>query len=159
MSLEELVEWMLSEKTRRVPCPRLGTDCWEWTGYCHDSGYGHIFHDGKARSVHSLILEVFHGARPEGLIALHECDNRVCVNPAHLSWNTPRVNTVDCVKRGRWRGGLHGNGQIISGPEQVHRIRKRLAAGAPAMEIARDEQVSYNAVANIKYDVTWRWVK
>lgn len=81
------------------------TGCWLWKGARNSKGYGQIglFANGKStsKSVHRLVAAIAHGPIPEGLLALHTCDVRHCVNPAHLYVGTLLDNARDCKARGR----------------------------------------------------------
>ena len=75
--------------------------CWEWTGNIAGGGYGYIHAEGKLKRAHRVSHELFVGPIPEGLNVLHTCDNRKCVNPAHLFVGTQKDNLLDCYNKGR----------------------------------------------------------
>lgn len=76
--------------------------CWEWTGW-RAHGYGYFFHEGKDQRAHRVSYELFVGSIPDGLVVMHSCDNRPCVNPDHLSVGTQADNVRDMVAKGRQR--------------------------------------------------------
>ena len=82
-----------------------GTGCWEWTGHKSSVGYGLIKVFGRMSSVHRYSYELHKGPIPEGLHILHECDNKVCINPDHLRAGTHAENIEDAVARGLIRKG------------------------------------------------------
>lgn len=79
--------------------------CWWWRGPLMPNGYGHLVADGIRYKAHRLSYQLAHGPIPSGLLVLHSCDNRGCVNPAHLRIGTQVDNMEDCVARGRFRPG------------------------------------------------------
>lgn len=98
--------WPKVDKRGPVVTPELGP-CWMWIAACFWDGYG-IF--GVARTslkAHRFSWQLAHGAIPQGLHCLHRCDNRRCVNPAHLFLGTNTDNIRDMVKKGRHRPGGH----------------------------------------------------
>jgi hypothetical protein len=75
-------------------------DCWEWTGYTDQDGYGRV---GVGRRVdqrtipaHRYAWELMVGPIPEGLEIDHLCFNRPCVNPDHLE---PVTHTENMRRR------------------------------------------------------------
>lgn len=79
------------------------TGCWEWTAWIHPNGYGVVTMGGKSKKVraHRFSWELHNAPIPDGLFVLHRCDNRRCVNPAHLFLGTKGDNMRDCVAKGR----------------------------------------------------------
>ena len=60
-------------------------ECVIWEGGTDSSGYGCIAIDGRARGVHRFVYEMNYGTVPEGMDVHHECGNRLCMNPHHLT--------------------------------------------------------------------------
>jgi hypothetical protein len=84
-------------------------ECWNWTGTINRSGYGKYQTYGQHRfvvSAHRFSYLLEHGEIPKslghhGTVIAHSCDNRRCVNPAHLFACTQGENLRDCIAKGR----------------------------------------------------------
>lgn len=74
---------------------RGADECWPWLAALTGRGYGKFAIRNRVINAHRISFELFHGMVPEGLYVLHRCDNKVCVNPAHLFSGTAQDNTDD----------------------------------------------------------------
>jgi hypothetical protein len=81
-----------------------GTDeCWNWTAWLTPCGYGAISSRGRTHRANRVSWELHNREPiPAGMFVLHSCDNRACVNPAHLRLGTARDNAQDAKSRKRW---------------------------------------------------------
>lgn len=75
--------------------------CWLLPPSKKNNGYAKISIDGINKRAHRISYQTFIGPIPEGLLVLHRCDIRHCVNPEHLFVGTPKDNTDDMIKKGR----------------------------------------------------------
>jgi len=57
-------------------------DCWEWQGRVRN-GYGYCYFLGITYAAHGFIWMLVNKEEPEHHIH-HTCENKICVNPAHL---------------------------------------------------------------------------
>jgi len=78
--------------------------CVEWTGGTDGRGYGRKTVKGVRERTHRMAWEARRGPIPEGKCVLHRCDNRLCMNVAHLFLGTYSDNERDKVAKGRHRG-------------------------------------------------------
>ena len=106
---------------------RRGDDeCWPWLGSTRSAeGYGQFNIRGVLISAHRLMMMFLIGGNippgegHHGTCVLHSCDNRWCVNPAHLRMGTQSENQREMAEKGRGRGpGLcgekHGNHKLTA---------------------------------------------
>ena len=78
--------------------------CWEWQASRQSSGYGAFAYTPKRIvTAHRVSWELANnnGELPDPkLVVMHLCDNKICVNPSHLTLGTIAVNNLDAIKKG-----------------------------------------------------------
>ena len=102
------------------------------------------------------------GPIPEGLSALHRCNNTTCVkpHPDHVYLGTQLDNIHDAIEAGthrkppRYIGESHPNAKLTS--EQVADIRSRHAAGGVSFAaLGREFGVSGRMASYIVHGRSW----
>jgi hypothetical protein len=128
-------------------------ECWEWTGYCIDSGYGQMRNSGNLILTHIYSYNLHHGPVPEGKEVCHKCNNRPCCNPKHLYADTHKGNMEYAARLGR----ITNTGHKLT-INDVKDIRKMVAKGASNTAIAKQFSISTQSVTNIRTGKTWRGI-
>jgi hypothetical protein len=93
-------------------------DCWVWTGALTSDGYGFWSRAaaGERGLAHRISLASVTPPPFDGAMACHHCDNKPCVNPAHLYWGSALDNARDVMER----QGVHNKGTHVSHCPQGH---------------------------------------
>ncbi len=133
-------------------------ECWTWFGDIDRHGYGRILvyppfvPKGRATKLAHRVSFVMHKRKiPKGLLVLHNCNNRACINPNHLRLGTHQENMAD--RR------IHGT--LLQGERAVN--AKLTAADVLAIrrdtryqyEIAKDYGIIQAHVSRIQRRVVW----
>lgn len=134
-------------------------ECWEWQGCILSTGYGSVGKGGLGNgsiAAHRASYELHYGEIPKGMVVMHTCDNRACVNPAHLRLGTHKENTHDMMAKGRHRfkAPLGEKSSLSKITEQAARFIKKHSE-IPAAEIAEAFGIKYVAVWRIRTGRTW----
>lgn len=153
----------LETKFWRYATPGAVDECWEWRGGMSAQGYGQLGYDaadgGRVAYTASRISYYLANGRPDltGLVIRHSCDNRPCVNPAHLAPGTDAENAADRKQRGRtYRATGERSGRAKLTRPQVDEIRQRYSAGETRAQLARAFGVSFMNIDAIVKWKTWR---
>ena len=135
--------------------------CWNITSHSLDSdGYPQLAVAGKKKKGHRLAYELVCGEIPSGMCILHSCDNRRCINPAHLWVGTVAENNRDAHAKGRSSGGsLKGerNHKAKLTAEQVIYIRQHPEINN--CEMGRMFGVCDVSISDIRLYKHWRHIE
>lgn len=94
----------LERRFNALHMPEPNSGCWIWLGADNGKGYGQVaISRSRPVSAHRASWIVNRGAPLSGLLVLHHCDNRSCVNPDHLYLGTYSDNRRDMLLRGKWK--------------------------------------------------------
>lgn len=113
----------------------------------------------KTYLVHTLVLEAFVSARPEGMQACHGDGNPANNREGNLRWDTAKNNHADKLTHGTdFRG--EKNPSVCLTQSQVNEIKERLKAAkwGDVSRIAREYGVDQTTISDIKTGRTWREV-
>jgi hypothetical protein len=119
--------------------------CWEHQGSIGSHGYPQAQPSGLA---HRESWKMHNGEIQSGMMVLHNCNNKRCVNPEHLRLGTHKENMDDVCKVGHPRRKLSD--------DDILEIRK---STEPLRARARRFGVSQKAIQNITRGITYRHVK
>ena len=132
---------------------REPNDCWFWLGAKGRHGYGNIgAGNGMTLRAHRVSYELAYGAIPAGFVVCHQCDEPLCVNPAHLRAASQFSNLREMVDKGRAARGERSAGARLN-CEPVQTIR---SSEAKQVDLARHFGVCPMTVSLAKRKLTWR---
>jgi predicted DNA-binding protein (UPF0251 family) len=146
-----------------------GDECWLWTGFKNEHGYGRMKFNGKATLAHRAIWFIHYGEIPESMCVCHRCDVPACCNPSHLFLGTHKDNMLDCKAKGRNASGDRSgarthpetvprgsrNGKTKLTDLDVIEIRSMASLKIQQKEIADKFGISRNGVSCIVNKKRW----
>lgn len=126
-------------------------ECWRWTGGLYLTGYGQLLkHIWGTELAHQFSCHNWNGSPlpvESGMCVKHSCDNRWCVNPAHLSYGTLQENIKEMHER---NPGAFG--RVIPTEQELTLLRQMVSENIPRREMARRIGHSRHWVDRIRRD-------
>lgn len=143
--------------------------CMEWLGWKNKFGYGKFSVGSKYIFAHRYSYEYYIGAITDDMCVCHTCDNPSCVNPAHLWLGTNTDNRQDMVNKNRqpYKKGVapkidnKGSKHVFAklNENKVRDIKVRLSQGVKGTVLAREYNVVYQTIYEIKNGKNWKHVQ
>jgi len=135
---------------------RGDNECWIWNGVVNWLGYGRLLVEYKSTQAHRISWAIHHGEIPDGLHVLHTCNNRQCVNPAHLFLGTQSENTAQAYHDGNlhsMKGEAHPRAKLTN--EKVIQIRN---SSDTAAQLAQQYGVNKATIRDILSGRRWKHI-
>jgi hypothetical protein len=141
---------------------RMTDACWPWRGGLV-GGYGAgTFRGKRYRASRKILAAKLGHDLPEGVQALHSCDNPHCCNPDHLFAGTNADNQADKKAKGRGagispklRGSAHGRALLSEADvSNIWRARSYISQ----KELADRYGVAKSVISKIMKQKTWSWL-
>jgi hypothetical protein len=102
-----------------------------------------------------LVLEVFVGPCPDGMVCAHENGVRTNNRRSNLSWKTQQANIEDKKRHGTHQAGdTHPTRKLSA--SQAAEIRRRRAAGERGVDLAREFKVKPATISAIYHERNWK---
>ena len=131
------------------------TSCTLWPFGKMGFGYGQIWFMGAKVPAHKAMCVLAHGEKPFSAAQVaHSCGVRLCVNPNHLRWATPKENALD-----KWNHGtVKDCDKCFHAKLTVAQVRSIYLDRRTLDAIAAEHRCSIETVSLIQLGRSWRRV-
>jgi DNA-binding XRE family transcriptional regulator len=134
-------------------------DCWLWTGYVATSGHPYTSTGGKGSTVARSVATRL-GMKVDGKVVRMKCNNKLCVNPAHLSVisrpDLARQTLVASTRTIEWKmkhiAATRRKSKLTM--DMVRQIRN--AEGFTQKQLAQQYGVHQRVIHNIRSGSGWK---
>lgn len=145
-----------NNKERLWSCVTIDDNgCWNWNKSKSRSGYGKVSYHNRSWRAHRLSYYFKHGVEPE--VVCHSCDNRACINPAHLFAGNHKINMKDMANKGRAakpKGSIHPISKLTE--DKVIEIKSLgIISVQETRQIANKMGVSYQCIRDVVIGRRW----
>lgn len=133
-------------------------ECIVWPFGRDECGYGLIQKLGQDTRVHRVAWTVLNGPIPEGMYALHNCDNPPCFNAKyHIFLGTQIDNMLDMKTKNRGSDNIgSSNPRAKLNESVVAEIKRRISRGDRCQDLAKEYPVTLSLIEKIKYGHNWK---
>lgn len=153
---------MSKEYIQRNSKQAVDSTCWLWKLSLYRDGYGQAQYEGVKLAAHRLSYLSFVGEVPKGLLVLHTCNVKHCVNPQHLYIGTAKQNSKDAARDGLMgpknpARGTH-NGRCVLTEDLVIYIRSKETSHRTSRSLAFELKVSPSLIKRVRRNEIWKHV-
>lgn len=142
---------------------RSDTDCWPWMAAVRrpDEGYGAFWLNNRHQPSSRVAWMLTFGDIPEGLQALHKCDNPRCCNPGHLFLGTNLENNADKVAKNRHAFGSKNGFSILTESDvvEIRKLKPDKSFREHSFLIAERFNIKPGTVTDVWRGDSWKHVK
>lgn len=124
-------------------------ECWNWLAGETRGGYGKFYLNGKTLVSSRVAFEISNNITvPKGAFVMHTCNNRRCVNPAHLISGTHQQNMSYMVACGRCSNGnqIGNRNSAKLTPAQEIEIKAKSLKGLSQRKLGLEYNVCKSAI-------------